>query len=557
MTTPEAWSQDSQEQDYYADQQVVAQIDEQPTVEAVADPGAGLEYVHSDGTVYQAEDVQKAREVCPVLGQMAVEQANLMVRIAALGQAKIRQQAEDRKEPVERQEANLVDTIVIEKTREDVRVEVAMQSTDAASEAPVVLPASIVVKNETSVPAAEVRQQLLTNDMDVGRLAESIVESEERHRLYDGYDDKPELASLEFKAEVLTTNSDKLEQEWQILVETDSETVLSDASNSEHEKVVRADAVESPQMNNRLALLVKGKSVSAEIPKVVERLDGDTLGSGSLDNAMELAEMSAVDSEDIESNEVAERLMTMPAEQVWLSAEEAEESVRAKEGWSAGEEQATDLSEQLIEPYTEIEEIYNGFTEVLEQWTERFEREDSLVEAIVAGSQDLSDHPETGQLGPELTPFIKVVAERLVNTEPEITEAIAPITKYIIEAAHMLKTMEVEVVDPGAIAEAQEQLHQLCAKLLEAIGLEVDDVSIGQLAYIVTHSDFGIAGDIPLSEVDLTRQGTHEAKRLDLSPIAGRSGSDARVERVIGVFVLFRLLTAGRSYPQTLAKVAV
>lgn|GEM_PF-5894029 len=50
------------------------------------------EYTHADGTVHHAENAESARAACPVLGKMAVEQADLLLEVAALGQQKMAEQ---------------------------------------------------------------------------------------------------------------------------------------------------------------------------------------------------------------------------------------------------------------------------------------------------------------------------------------------------------------------------------------------------------------------------------------------------------------------------------
>lgn len=50
------------------------------------------EYTHADGTVHHAENAETARAACPVLGKMAVEQADLLLEVAAIGQQKMKEE---------------------------------------------------------------------------------------------------------------------------------------------------------------------------------------------------------------------------------------------------------------------------------------------------------------------------------------------------------------------------------------------------------------------------------------------------------------------------------
>lgn len=72
--------------------QPVMQTQELP-IEAAS---KSYEYAHADGTVHHAESAESARAACPVLGKMAVEQADLLLEVAALGQQKMKEeQAKD------------------------------------------------------------------------------------------------------------------------------------------------------------------------------------------------------------------------------------------------------------------------------------------------------------------------------------------------------------------------------------------------------------------------------------------------------------------------------
>lgn len=59
---------------------------------------SGYEYTHADGTVQHVESAEQARSVCPALGKMAIEQANLLLELSAIGQGILDKQKEQQSE---------------------------------------------------------------------------------------------------------------------------------------------------------------------------------------------------------------------------------------------------------------------------------------------------------------------------------------------------------------------------------------------------------------------------------------------------------------------------
>lgn len=75
---------------------------------ATAQPG--FEFTHTDGTVYHAENAESAMAACPVLGKMALEDAALLLEIAAIGQQKIQEEQQTaQQEEARRVEAPLAE----------------------------------------------------------------------------------------------------------------------------------------------------------------------------------------------------------------------------------------------------------------------------------------------------------------------------------------------------------------------------------------------------------------------------------------------------------------
>lgn len=58
-----------------------------------ADIQEGLTYTRADGTTEQAANLEEAMKRCPVLGKMTLEQANVLLELASIGQAKMAETA--------------------------------------------------------------------------------------------------------------------------------------------------------------------------------------------------------------------------------------------------------------------------------------------------------------------------------------------------------------------------------------------------------------------------------------------------------------------------------
>lgn len=75
--------------------------------EAAPTTAQGYEYTRQDGTVEHAANRDEAIKLCPVLGKLATkdpETANLLLEIAAIGQAKMTEKAESKPEPLKQTE---------------------------------------------------------------------------------------------------------------------------------------------------------------------------------------------------------------------------------------------------------------------------------------------------------------------------------------------------------------------------------------------------------------------------------------------------------------------
>jgi hypothetical protein len=134
--------------------------------------------------------------------------------------------------------------------------------------------------------------------------------------------------------------------------------------------------------------------------------------------------------------------------------------------------------------------------------------------------------------------LLTVVAERLMELEPEDKEAVSTIIKNIVGAIHGIYLLETDGARVEEVAAVEVRLAALSEVLFEALGIEYDEEKVKQFARNLRNP----ACRPPLAvhrTADLERLGTREAKfhfpRLQYVIAALRR----RLERMLGKFTLW------------------
>jgi len=203
-----------------------------------AESNEGYTYTRANGTVERAPDIETAHKMCPVLGQMSLEQAGIMLKMGARGRAIAEQKAAENTEveqaddsieadmfdmpsiydelvaPVETVDtAELVDKDIIEVefTPAEPRVfrsffETFAEHTAKAvtKEAKVVAePKEILTSDAKSIVEAAFKEEVITSEVTESEVTQTAPEIKELPRTVEAKEVelKPEL-KLEVKAEV-------------------------------------------------------------------------------------------------------------------------------------------------------------------------------------------------------------------------------------------------------------------------------------------------------------------------------------------------------------------
>lgn len=188
----------------------------------------------------------------------------------------------------------------------------------------------------------------------------------------------------------------------------------------------------------------------------------------------------------------------------------------------------------------EPREVYMDFTGALQAFAElpalppTAEAEDSLP---VDGSAADATAQET-----EPVPNIAaMVAERLTELDDSGKELVSQVVVGIVSTIHEIRILESQDTDPLKRAAAEAELEELCIELIKAIDIDYDLTSVRQFMYAITRADFEPpqSDTTVVHDVDLDNEGTREAKLHFPQFAADGVDVHARLQQLLGVFVLF------------------
>lgn len=158
-------------------------------------------------------------------------------------------------------------------------------------------------------------------------------------------------------------------------------------------------------------------------------------------------------------------------------------------------------------------ELYQDFTDAL------FGFEETMATLYLndEAQEIVGWHVETDEFGEVLSspPIVSKVAERLNDLDTAQKELVAPILQDIVGAIHGIRVLEAKGVNPQAIEAVEAQLRDLCVILFDALGIDYEPEDIDKFMQVMLRPEFRPVKSTEHTEaIDLTRAGTHEAKRF-------------------------------------------
>lgn len=440
----------------------------------------GFEYTHGDGSVHHAETAEQARAACPVLGKMAVEQANLLLEVAAIGQAKLKEQIPKPEvkppEPKPKQAGtDKTDELIthIEPMRRTIVTEESGRP--VAKEVSVPNVASTVQLEEElirAITAADIENIILDEPTKV------VKKIPVPTRLVSERLEEPHLQEVAIKTSV-------------------NESVANTLDIAEDSSTMRVMASELPIPVKAMTPAEKGNKPT-EPPSEHSEPIGEVITLPT-----DITE-PIVSSENMESGEV----LTVV-------------------GWT------TELDAEPLE-------LYDDFTEALHNILAL--SKDMAVDEVSTETEINSQ--EAGEAIDSQPSIAETVAERLTELTPEDKEVVLPVLRDIVSTIQEIRLLEVEEADPETVSAAEAQFEELVTTLFEVIGIDYNEHDVKQFIILILQPDFQPPQSEVKKEIDLEHTGTREAKWHFPQLTNSVSTVQQQLQQVLGMFALFYLSVA-------------
>lgn len=470
----------------------------------------GYEYTHTDGTVYHAENAERAMAICPVLGEIALNEVELLLEVAAIGQQKLDQErskvVDKQPEPQKLKPEKSVFENLAKSPKSDVISHITAKDLGTNAK-----------HNEAGTPIA--------NDRPLLGIPNALAKEANNHstrsiKAMNMRDTQKENAQAMYRAAHID-----FERTYSEAFEAITNTSIDKSGSSEEiatGKSTRQSVINSPKSVVAPAEEFIDVAVESEAHSII-------LATGEVELPVSIFE------EDDEYEKLIS-LTTLGA----VVTEEAE--------ITAGKLPSIDSNEQTTwthELEKGPEEIYKNFAKALHTLISTPVDESlTVVNNEVAINDELADENEACTEQPILN-LVAKVAERLSERAEEGRDIIVKHVISIVETLQILNTYEAQEVQI-----AQIKLEALIKDLFEQLGVEHEINDVEQFISVLLRPDFQPAPPKKAqNRVDLERDGTHEAKR-NFTQVVGDVAEEIErdVMLLIGTLALFRAMTKQSIY---------
>lgn len=445
-------------------------VAQEPSVESTIEVMPNFyEYTHADGTVHHAENVEVARAACPVLGKMAVEKAELLLEVAAIGQQKMKEEQQKPK-PEERPEAKKY--IETEHEKQKIKTEPGLKSRHEP-----------ITQNEKTIETAQITTRQLTKQNIPQQLIELSVKE----------NSKIETSKISIKPSLDTEIVDVLESYRHFEVTTQSQTEVIHIVKS---KTARVIPIEQAAISDSEQWF-EAKSN----PSIVDEHETAPITAHITESAIPAVEILVTDAETVSAaNEEAELIVeetdfeylaedvALKETEIQLQANEDDIGVADITARLKVEDDADELLEMLYA--TETVETYHKLIAITVD-TEPIQAtvggaittEEDISMLEVAGEADVEDKATEFYIK-DIHDFETFIDEQPVTEEPITLEVIQeqianeqPLEQTFVQLAQHLKnnlheaqdTAKPSDEDTPALSELEVELNAILQEIVEIL----------------------------------------------------------------------------------------
>ena len=465
----------------------------------------GYTYTRKNGTVEHAETLEIAHKLCPILGQMSLEQAGVMLKMGARGRAVKEQQEVEALGTNETNSTELDDPYSFENIFNT--IEGTSDNTEPDNETDIGSASitSVTYEAETET-STDIETEPVATTIEAEKSVEpSAVEAKAEVRTETSETDKPEVSETKSYIQSWTYEAKvKPEREVKADAKADIKKVYEPSLNSIDELPVAAEKIETMSepvveiaADNTEAEIEKPimltKSI-VEVPAVKDEVQAEVVDEMEITvpvavetltekNVVTEAIVEVVDNVKDTENESVEpiKAMAVPSEEIEspyeavanVTQEIIEQTPFEKIDFTPIEEKVTIAQIEMPKDITETNEIISEITHAIE---------DEITPEVIA--------PYVTPIVQEIQPFVEL--EEL--SVPEPTTQVTPVVDSTPKIEIQDKTdNEAEAV--ATIAELEEdEKTQLFEKVIETaeIVTEEEEEELVQASFVSTGSSNGI-----------------------------------------------------------------
>ena len=502
---------------------------EAPVQEVLPEADQGYNYTRADGTVEHAATAEEAMKLCPVLGKLSLEQANVLLEIVAIGKERLAQDAPRQSEPRSHQEDERVPKPPNKDAPEQVRATVRNQP--EATLAPHARQEAVATR-ATQDEMTELKvDHLYAASTDI--IAEGDPRKAPAHVLgQEAISPANQAFRPEAAAQAALTHvaiHEQAAQATRISAEIQPVAVLAAESIPIPLRQTSAgldmDFIPSQQTADPVEIHFRlDELTQVALPEAEEQRDVEGVLAFEQDEGLK-----APVADDYHASTEG----PIPLGIVGRTVERTEVVGEEVDGVKALPMIVTEIESTALPEQLEPEVALENFTKALEAFLERptpdvFINEDEFSEQDAAQA----DSEEAALVPP---PIVRRLAEKINGIEAEDESVIAPLAAEVAVLTIELQSLDEQETE--TIAAIESKLEGLCVTLLEQLNVEYDEVGIRLLVQVIMNSKF-VALQTETSAPDLEREGTREAKH-SLTTLSGVVADEKRhLEQLLGSFTL-------------------
>lgn len=492
MPVPEAISIDNNPSPQVIESTTGNEGIDNPSPPNMAEAVEGYSYTRADGTVEHALSPADAIRRCPVLGRMTLEQANVLLEIAALGEEKLKQSTPQNNVEAEtkKEENHLTPT---PKKEEAVHIEEPINKTHAEIH-------SVAIEHEQPTTKGPQLESLPDIVQTLGAKAEeeniNPVNIVDKIHTQMAEEDNFQQATTTYTPKVSISNTPDIEAKTSQVSAINVDPIIR--STIQEAVVTPIILVQEPtnEINETIsdesqpeqAYLMEAESSSESDDQEVFMPSDD---QQVLDITYETTSPETQKNTSISSEQPQPELVNEAANSDFTKIEAEVET-----------------ADTITPIRTEQELVLDNFTQTLEIIMESaIVAPEEKVNQVSNSNKD-SINEYTKETVESIPPIVRLIAEKIGAIEVSERKDIAPVVAEITNLAISLQSIDQQETENSPELEARLEL--LCIKLFEQLEIDLDEKNIRLFLQFI-NEEF-VAYQTKYFLVDLEHDGTREAK---------------------------------------------